>query len=1222
MKKLLAVLLSFVMLLCIIPTNAFAAEKTYNSPVSAYAEYDRVKVGANDADYIATMSYDQLAGVLLDWVDREIAKAAADLDSFEVEVLGRNVAVDLDVKSIDDVLAYADYLPQLGGDFANLNTETLSGLTRKNGDINFIYTVLQFMADNADVFGKVFQWEQGKVFDYGKVGEYIETLPEDDSIRTFYNDYLIGNDIQEKFIAEIAREMNYTVPTDENGERTETFDEIISNGIIAWFAGVCEKNGILSAEGIETLKSYDLRTEDIYAHVKNFVALVQSDNQVKIDTYLRFVCDNYIRTALKVMFGFVPTAGETVSDDALVAEFKSAYADTAYLAEISGGSVYYQAADKNYYVVTVAADGTIAEVKSLTWENSMEINFEPPVVGVYTGADETADKVINGYDCDLIKEYRPSEDYIFEIYSPYGDALAGSGVTVAGATAPAIYNDIMVEENATEMRSLVGVNVTGVDPEINTVITFDEIKKLAEEKALEAANQVASNMGATVNSVDITLNYTGYVTDDEFITNVTASAQASLKIMGMTMNQDVSSFMVNPIATVVLDNLSGGLAVDDAFVLMNAVDSDFVVDTSILDFAGNYDEYNGAVGQVNRILCEVLDMLLTDEAYSSLALTEGGNDNLTANIQKVCDKFSGVFEATKAFMDEAGFAEFVKASGVDDLFASSHGFNASMVYNLDFSDVESLYVCLIEMVLDFIDEEEEGTLVNDLHEAVEGLETLDAMAVALTDYALAKVIPSINEKYESKGLVLTVPAATDATTIADGGAKDVIMIKLVDLAYDVAVWAFDDLLNDVVNNAIAKFNEKAGSDIPDVSFKFGVTKQATWEATLTAMVDRIYELADGIIIVCGTYEGTNVFDRISAVVNAILPIGSMFSNCAGNGFVCDLNTILNTYIFDEALEGNFDNFLRLFETAEKTDDVAKDVPVTYALIKASDHIVDAIFPDTVQAENYTASLTVQDEFTSGDSDVQIAANNMRSINLRKTHLVPAALDLIRESGILYYFALCSHEDSMIIDVEAVEAACTTEGKTAGKQCSVCGGIISGCETIAIDENNHKNVQEVAAVEATCVKAGITAGKKCLDCGKVFEGCENIGINANNHKTTSTVSAKAPTCTKNGNTAGVYCNDCKKTVSGNQTIPATGHTYAEWIVVDAPSCESNGTEQRVCACGDSQTRDIPAAGHIDSDGDDVCDVCSKSLKQEDNSFIARLIAFFQRIIDWFKNLFKR
>lgn len=108
-------------------------------------------------------------------------------------------------------------------------------------------------------------------------------------------------------------------------------------------------------------------------------------------------------------------------------------------------------------------------------------------------------------------------------------------------------------------------------------------------------------------------------------------------------------------------------------------------------------------------------------------------------------------------------------------------------------------------------------------------------------------------------------------------------------------------------------------------------------------------------------------------------------------------------MFTDTLSGNFDGFLGLFETATKTEDVAADVPVTKALINASEHIVDAIFPDTVNAEDYEATVTVQENFTSGDNDVVIAANNMKSINERKADLVPAALDLIREAGMIPYF---------------------------------------------------------------------------------------------------------------------------------------------------------------------------------------------------------------------------
>ena len=76
----------------------------------------------------------------------------------------------------------------------------------------------------------------------------------------------------------------------------------------------CEQAGILSEEGLAALKAYDLKTSDIYNHVKNFVALVQSDNQVKIDTYYNYLLDTTVRSLLKTMLGQKPVVGEEVGD--------------------------------------------------------------------------------------------------------------------------------------------------------------------------------------------------------------------------------------------------------------------------------------------------------------------------------------------------------------------------------------------------------------------------------------------------------------------------------------------------------------------------------------------------------------------------------------------------------------------------------------------------------------------------------------------------------------------------------------------------------------------------------------------------------------------------------------------------------------------------------------------------------------------------------------------
>ena len=81
-KKSLSIILSIAMVL-LMSVPAFGYDQA-----SAYAPYDRAKVQANDKETIDSLNFDQIAGIVLDWVDRKIAKEAAGFESFEVEVYG------------------------------------------------------------------------------------------------------------------------------------------------------------------------------------------------------------------------------------------------------------------------------------------------------------------------------------------------------------------------------------------------------------------------------------------------------------------------------------------------------------------------------------------------------------------------------------------------------------------------------------------------------------------------------------------------------------------------------------------------------------------------------------------------------------------------------------------------------------------------------------------------------------------------------------------------------------------------------------------------------------------------------------------------------------------------------------------------------------------------------------------------------------------------------
>ena len=62
------------------------------------------------------------------------------------------------------------------------------------------------------------------------------------------------------------------------------------------------------------------------------------------------------------------------------------------------------------------------------------------------------------------------------------------------------------------------------------------------------------------------------------------------------------------------------------------------------------------------------------------------------------------------------------------------------------------------------------------------------------------------------------------------------------------------------------------------------------------------------------------------------------------------------------------------------------------------------------------------------------------------------------------------------------------------------------------------------------------------------------------------------------------------------IVCTDHThiFGDWTVTTPATCTADGVETRSCACGETETRAIPATGHVDADNDGKCDVCQTVL----------------------------
>ena len=615
-------------------------------------------------------------------------------------------------------------------------------------------------------------------------------------------------------------------------------------------------------------------------------------------------------------------------------------------------------------------------------------------------------------------------------------------------------------------------------------------------------------------------------------------------------------------ATVVVNNLDGTIAeLEQIKTLMNYIDATAEYNDSLLDVSANYDAYKGVVGQANHILYGLADMILSDAGMADLALEDGNNTKLTANLQKICNKISGLFNTMKKYIDRDTFVALAANAGISEVFASAHGFNAGMIYDMDFSSIENTLDCGIRVACDLLAEDDPDSIFYDFHMRVEDLDTLDAIAAAAVDMVLDKVLNAID--LEGWNYTYT---AIDYAHVAEDGAKDAVMSKLVDVLYYAATFAVEKI-NGAANELIRTFTENTGIVLGNVNFKLGVEKNANWETTLGALADRFIALTDGLMIPAGTAkEQTNLWDKLTTLVS-VIPMNSMFSNY--NGLAA-----LNADFFDKALDGDLGDFLSHFEVKE--DAIAGNVPVTFALINASDYIVDKFFPDTVQAELYTPSLTVQETFTGSESDQGIAARNMVSINDRKSHLLPALLDLVRESGLLPGFA-CDHDN--VTDVAEVASTCQVKGHAAGKQCADCGAILEGCEEYALADHSFTVVQSTVA--ATCTAGGYTV-YKCANCDATET---RDRTNAAGHSFTVAQSTVAATCTAGGYT--VYkCANCDATETRDATN-ALGHDY------------QNGACAR---CGEADPG-ANAGGNFFT------------------NIIQNIVSFFQRIADFFRNLFK-
>ena len=116
---------------------------------------------------------------------------------------------------------------------------------------------------------------------------------------------------------------------------------------------------------------------------------------------------------------------------------------------------------------------------------------------------------------------------------------------------------------------------------------------------------------------------------------------------------------------------------------------------------------------------------------------------------------------------------------------------------------------------------------------------------------------------------------------------------------------------------------------------------------------------------------------------------------------------------------------------------------------------------------------------------------------------------------------------------AVEATCTSTGKTEGSHCSVCGTVIKAQTEIAKKAHTYGSWKVVKSV--TCTVDG-SKERSCTECGKK----ETQAIAKTGHTEVKDAAVEA-TCTSTGKTEGSHCSVCGTVIKAQTEIAKKAHT---------------------------------------------------------------------------------
>ena len=147
---------------------------------------------------------------------------------------------------------------------------------------------------------------------------------------------------------------------------------------------------------------------------------------------------------------------------------------------------------------------------------------------------------------------------------------------------------------------------------------------------------------------------------------------------------------------------------------------------------------------------------------------------------------------------------------------------------------------------------------------------------------------------------------------------------------------------------------------------------------------------------------------------------------------------------------------------------------------------------------------------------------------------------------------------------AVEATCTSTGKTEGSHCSICGTVIKAQTEIAKKAHTYGSWKVVKS--ATCTVDG-SKERSCTECGKK----ETQAIAETGHTEVKDAAVEA-TCTSTGKTEGSHCSVCGTVIKAQTEIAKKAHTWGAWKTISSATVFAPKKQKRTCTkCKASEIR---------------------------------------------------